>query len=143
MSKVKHLLRKLHIGGGFNEHQRLVETRPVLNPSINPSLNPSPSASSSGSGTLGRTGAESAVGDRTEGESGIDYNLLEEEFQVQLALAISASHPDVREEAESVQIDTAKRMSLGCRSASVTETDALVEFLSLRYWVCFSLDGLV
>ncbi|XP_044471861.1 serine/threonine-protein kinase EDR1 isoform X3 [Mangifera indica] len=134
MSKVKHLLRKLHIGGGFNEHQRLVETRPVLNPSINPSPNPSPSASSSGSGTLGRTGAESAVGDRTEGESGIDYNLLEEEFQVQLALAISASHPDVREEAESVQIDTAKRMSLGCRSASVTETDALVEFLSLRYW---------
>lgn len=144
MSKVKHLLRKLHIGGGLNEHQRLGETRPVLNPSPNPSPNPSSSTSSSGSGTMGRIGAvESAVVDRTEGESGVDYNLLEEEFQVQLALAISASDPDVREEAESAQIDTAKRMSLGCRSASVTETDALVEFLSLRYWVCFSLDGLV
>ncbi|KAJ0031864.1 hypothetical protein Pint_12953 [Pistacia integerrima] len=135
MSKVKHLLRKLHIGGGLNEHQRLGETQPVLNPSPNPSPNPSSSTSSSGSGTMGRIGAvESAVGDRTEGESGIDYNFLEEEFQVQLALAISASDPDVREEAESAQIDTAKRMSLGCRSASVTDTDALVEFLSLRYW---------
>ncbi|XP_044464096.1 serine/threonine-protein kinase EDR1-like isoform X2 [Mangifera indica] len=131
MSKMKHLLRKLHIGGGLNEHHRLGETRPETNPSPNPSS----STSSSDPGTMGRMGVvESVVGDRTEGEGGVDYNLLEEEYQVQLALAISASDPDVREEAESAQIDTAKRMSLGCRSASVTETDAFVEFLSLRYW---------
>lgn len=141
MSKVKHLLRKLHIGGGLNEHQRLPDARPVINPSPSPSPGPSPNAtpssSSPSSGTLGRIGAvESAASDRRDGDSGVDFNLLEEEFQVQLALAISASDPDAREKVESAQIDAAKRMSLGCRSASVTETDALVEFLSLRYWVC-------
>ncbi|XP_006475934.1 serine/threonine-protein kinase EDR1 isoform X3 [Citrus sinensis] len=139
MSKVKHLLRKLHIGGGLNEHQRLPDARPVINPSPSPSPSPSPNAtpssSSPSSGTLGRIGAvESAASDRRDGDSGVDFNLLEEEFQVQLALAISASDPDAREKVESAQIDAAKRMSLGCRSASVTETDALVEFLSLRYW---------
>ncbi|KAL5769066.1 hypothetical protein ACOSP7_015622 [Xanthoceras sorbifolium] len=133
MSKMKHILRKLHIGGGLNDHQRLAEARPVV--STSPTQNPSTSSSSSGSGTMGRIGTvESPAADPTPSDTGVDFNLLEEEFQVQLALAISASDPDVREEAESAQIDAAKRMSLGCRSAAVTDADALVEFLSLRYW---------
>uniref|UniRef100_A0A803NG18 non-specific serine/threonine protein kinase n=1 Tax=Cannabis sativa TaxID=3483 RepID=A0A803NG18_CANSA len=85
---MKHLLRKLHIGGGgINEqqHQRLGETtRP-------------------------------------------------EEFQVQLALAISASDPDSREDPESAQIDAAKRISLGC-SAAVSDNKGRVDILSLHYW---------
>ncbi|KAG4195054.1 hypothetical protein ERO13_A06G089200v2 [Gossypium hirsutum] len=127
MPKMKHLLRKLHIGGGLNEHQRLTETQPVV--SSSPSTNStgqetassfsSSSASSVGSGTLGRIGAvESAGGDRTAGDE-VDFNLLEEEFQMQLALAISASDP------ETAHIDAAKRFS---------GAGTFVELLSLRYW---------
>ncbi|XWS17642.1 hypothetical protein CRYUN_Cryun33cG0085000 [Craigia yunnanensis] len=134
MSKMKHLLRKLHIGGGLNEHQRLAEARPVISPSPSPSPSPNStnvtgpvttysSSSSVSSGTMGRIGAvESVEGDRAAGDE-VDFNLLEEEFQMQLALAISASDP------ETAQIDAAKRISL-----AGTDTNAFVEFLSLRYW---------
>lgn len=148
---MRHLLRKLHIGGGINDHQRLAETRPVTSPNSNSnppassstpsSLSPS-AASTSGSATMGRIGAvESVGGDRTAGDSVggggcMDFNFLEEEFQVQLALAISASDPKSREDPESAQIDAAKRISLGC-SPSVVNTPALVDDLSLRYWVSF------
>ncbi|KAM2925300.1 hypothetical protein FF1_042828 [Malus domestica] len=148
MSKMKHLLRKLHIGGGLNEHQRLAETRPVTSP--NTDLNPlaSSPASSTGSATMGRIAAVESVSDRTAGgESGVsrsgsgsgsgggvDFNFLEEEFQVQLALAISASDPDSRDDPETAQIDAAKRISLGCSASTVTDTQAPCDMLSLRYW---------
>ncbi|XVF35341.1 hypothetical protein REPUB_Repub18cG0137300 [Reevesia pubescens] len=139
MSKMKHLLRKLHIGGGLNEHQRLADARPVISPSQGPSpysnsnsnlsnvtgpaTTTSSSSSSVSSATMGRIGAvESVGGDRTAGDE-VDFNLLEEEFQMQLALAISASDP------ETAQIDAAKRISL-----AGTDTNAFVELLSLRYW---------
>lgn len=71
----------------------------------------------------------------------MDFNLLEEEFQVQLALAISASDPDAREDP---QIDAAKRISLGsCSSVASNVSDALVHSLSLRYWVSTPLHFLV
>ncbi|KAG7941258.1 hypothetical protein I3843_16G030600 [Carya illinoinensis] len=141
MSKMKHLLRKLHIGGGLNEHHRLGETRPSTN--LIPSPGPSPntlasSSSASGSVTMGRIGADESVVDRMVEDGGGgdgygDFYLLEEEFQMQLALAISASDPDGREDPETAQIDAAKRISLGC-SAPVSDSQALVKFLSLRYW---------
>lgn len=150
MSKMKHLLRKLHIGGGgINDHHRLASsesTRP--SPSLSPTPSQSPSASESSSsahgGGMGRIVAvesSSSVGDRTVTDGGgvvaaaeVDFNLLEEEFQVQLALAISASDPDSREDPETAQIDAAKRISLG-GSASISDNQALVKFLSPRYWV--------
>lgn len=142
MPKMKHLLRKLHIGGGLNEHHRFGDTRPV--PSPTPSPTAPASSSSAGSSTsvdatVGRTGTFESVGDRMAWDGGasdgcVDFNLLEEEFQVQLALAISASDPDGREDPETAQIDAAKRISLGC-SAPVSDSQALVKFLSLRYWV--------
>ncbi|XP_022750095.1 serine/threonine-protein kinase EDR1-like [Durio zibethinus] len=136
MTKMKHLLRKLHIGGGLNEQKRSEEARPVIGPSPSPSRNSNSNSNSTGStttassssfsvssGTMGRIGAvESVGGDRTAGDK-VDFNLLEEEFQMQLALAISASDP------ETAQIDAAKRISLAS-----TDTNAFVEFLSLRYW---------
>ena len=150
MSKMKHLLRKLHIGGGgINDHHRLASsesTRPSPNLSPTPSQSPSASESSSSAhgGGMGRIGAvessSSSVGDRTVTDGGgvvaaeVDFNLLEEEFQVQLALAISASDPDSREDPETAQIDAAKRISLG-GSASISDNQALVKFLSPRYWV--------
>ncbi|GMI81394.1 MAPKKK delta-1 [Hibiscus trionum] len=139
MPKMKHLLRKLHIGSGLNEQQRLAEAQPVISPSPAPSPNSNSisnsmnvtgvetathsESSSVSSGTMGRTGAvESVGGDRTAGDE-VDFGLLEEEFQMQLALAISASDP------ETVQIDAAKKISL-----AGSDTSSSVEFLSLRYW---------
>lgn len=139
---MKHLLRKLHIGGGFNEHQRLGEALPVSSPTSNPdpsaaSASSSASTSTSSSATMGGIGTVEPVGDRSAVDGGCaDFNFLEEEFQVQLALAISASDPDSREDPESAQIDAVKRISLG-GSAAVTDSRTLVDILSIRYWVRF------
>ncbi|GMN35991.1 hypothetical protein TIFTF001_005679 [Ficus carica] len=143
---MKHLLRKLHIGGGLNDHQRLGETRPVSTPiDSNPnSSGPSTAAgSSSPAAMVGRIGAvDSAAVDSSSSSGGgvgggggecLDFNFLEEEFQVQMALAISASDPDAREDTESAQIDAAKRISLGC-ATPVAASQALVDILSLHYW---------
>lgn len=157
MSKMKHLLRKLHIGGGINEHQRLSDARPVTRPSSSPSPGPSPNSNPSGSSssgsssslsmasstTMGRLEAVESVVDPAApgdvvGGGCVDFNALEEEFQVQLAMAISASDPDSRQDTESAQIDAAKRMSLGC-SPTVSGSKALAEFLSLQYWVFLQL----
>ncbi|GLT69970.1 hypothetical protein SLA2020_420780 [Shorea laevis] len=61
MSKMKHLLRKLHIGGGLNEHQRFGEARPTTNPSPSPtsSTPASSSSTSGGSATMGESGPSS------------------------------------------------------------------------------------
>ncbi|XP_059452879.1 probable serine/threonine-protein kinase SIS8 isoform X2 [Corylus avellana] len=134
MSKMKHILRKLHIGGGINEHQRFGEARPTTNPSPSPSPStPASSSSTSGSATMGRIGAVEPADDRTAVDGCVDFNLLEEEFQMQMALAISASDPDAREDPETAQINAAKRISLGC-AAPVPDSQAVVKFLSLRYW---------
>ncbi|KAL6208015.1 hypothetical protein ACLB2K_018967 [Fragaria x ananassa] len=141
MSKMKHLLRKLHIGsGGLNDHQAAAPS-PVAN--LNPAAS-SPASSSSGStAAMGRNAAAvESVSDRGSGDGGgsgsggggVDFNFLEEEFQVQLALAISASDPDSRDDPETAQIDAAKRISLGCAASSRADTRAPFQMLSLRYW---------
>ncbi|EEF45788.1 serine/threonine-protein kinase EDR1 [Ricinus communis] len=140
MSKMKHLLRKLHIGGGINDHQRLAETtaattatRPVVNPSAaaSSSIAAVESSSSSSSPPLAVVDGSSIS---SSGGGAADFSLLEEEFQVQLALAISVSDPDMRTDPESAQIDAAKRISLGCPVSSVSVSDAVNQSLSLRYW---------
>ncbi|XP_022940249.1 probable serine/threonine-protein kinase SIS8 [Cucurbita moschata] len=144
MSKMKHLLRKLHIGGGLNEHQRLSDSQPATRPTSTPCPNSnssvSPSSGSSSSVAMPSSTTMEAVEsvvDRTASgdvDGGcVDFNALEEEFQMQLAMAISASDPDSRQDTESAQIDAAKRMSLGC-SPSISGSKALAEFLSLQYW---------
>ncbi|XP_042507381.1 probable serine/threonine-protein kinase SIS8 isoform X2 [Macadamia integrifolia] len=154
MSKMKHLLRKLHIGGAVNEHQRLGETRPSNSSSSSSSSSSSTWSSSSSSSSAAVSSVSSSTGstltrnrvvdssERTSGgavqavassDSSADFSFFEEEYQVQLALAISASDPDGREDPEAVQIKAAKRMSLGC-PASVSADETLVEYLSLRYW---------
>ncbi|EOA19935.1 hypothetical protein CARUB_v10000185mg [Capsella rubella] len=150
MSKMKHLLRKLHIGGssgvggGFGDHHRLDDsTRPMIDPSPIPSTSPSPASTSSVSSSSGFGANASATMPRLETlepvgrdlapVDGVDFNLMEEEYQVQLAMAISVSDPDPRENADTAQLDAAKRISLGV-SAPVTDADSAVDFLSLRYW---------
>lgn len=81
--------------------------------------------------------------------SGSDFSLFEEEYQVQLALALSASdNSGGVEDLDSVQMKAAKRMSLvssakaevGVGSSRGSREESLMDFLSLRYWVSFSLD---
>ena len=112
---------------------------------LNPSASSS-SASASSSGTMGRIRpVESATADCMTADGGsasvgggsecVDFNFLEE-FQVQLALAISALDPDARDDPESTQINAAKRISLGC-SAPRSDSASLVDILSLHYLVNF------
>lgn len=122
MSKVKHFLRKLHIGD-HHHHGR----PPVLDPS--PQTTPSqPLASTSPSSS---DVPQTAMSSDTEGSSNSNFNFFEEEFQMQLALAISVSDPGQNcVDPEIAQINVAKQISLGC-----TPSQNLAEFMSLRYWV--------
>lgn len=119
MSKMKHLLRKLHIGGGggddFADHHRIATTSASVSPT--PQTTPSSSVSALTSGV-------------SAADKSVEFNFFEEEFQMQLALAISVSDPETREDAETAQIKAAKQRSLGFSCS-----DTVVEFLSLRYWV--------
>ncbi|XP_076891508.1 putative serine/threonine-protein kinase SIS8 [Bidens hawaiensis] len=108
MSKMKHLLRKLHIGGTSTDHTNRLTV-------------PDTSASSS------QPDVNDAVNDHSN--STVDSSFFEEEFQMQLALAISVSSGSAQPDAESAQINAAKQRSLGC-----SPSESFVEFLSLRYW---------
>lgn len=120
MSKVKHFLRKLHIG----DHHH--HARP-------PALNPSPRATPSQ--TLTSTSPpsdlpETTISSENESPNG-SINFFEEEFQMQLALAISVSDQGQNcVDPETAQINAAKQISLGC-----SPSQNLAELLSLRYWV--------
>lgn len=140
MSKMKHLLRKLHIGGGFNDNNnRLAAADPS---SRSPATTTFHSSSSSPSmlPIVDGTGADLSstaqnVNDISN-SSTVDSNFFEEEFQMQLALAISVSSGSVetgQPDAETEQIKAAKQRSLGC-----SPSEPFVEFLSLRYWVMYS-----
>ncbi|KAL1353454.1 hypothetical protein HN51_017401 [Arachis hypogaea] len=141
MPKMKHLLRKLHIGGATTATpttaiHHVPPPPPIIAPSTSsasssalPSptpivVDPIPNPSSTTTTSISNS------------ENGVvsDFGLLEEEeFQMQLALAISASDPDVHKDPESAQIDAAKQISLGYE-ASLSDTQGLVQFQSLRYW---------
>ncbi|KAL0297219.1 UNVERIFIED_CONTAM: putative serine/threonine-protein kinase SIS8 [Sesamum radiatum] len=105
MSKVKHLLRKLHIGD-HHHHGR----PPALDPS--PQTTPSqPSTLSSPSSDLPQT----TLSSENDSSSSSNFNFFEEEFQMQLALAISVSDPGQNcVDSETAQINAAKQISLGC-----------------------------
>uniref|UniRef100_A0A6V7QQ37 non-specific serine/threonine protein kinase n=1 Tax=Ananas comosus var. bracteatus TaxID=296719 RepID=A0A6V7QQ37_ANACO len=143
---MKHLLRKLHIGGGGGggggvdhhpqhpHHQRLGDpspkpTTPLPPPPLQASAASSSSSSSSSSSAASSRGraneeAEEARGSGSRGETsglavagdGGSFS-FEEEYQMQLALAISTSDPDGLEDPDLVQMKAAKRMSLGCSAA--------------------------
>ncbi|KZV37293.1 kinase family protein [Dorcoceras hygrometricum] len=107
MSKVKHFLRKLHIG----DHNHQTPSQPSTSSLPSPSDLPV---------------AASSLADEAES----NFNFFEEEFQVQLALAISVSDPgQSADDRETAQIDAAKQISLGFSSSQ-----GLSDFLSLRYW---------
>ncbi|XP_008813796.4 serine/threonine-protein kinase EDR1 isoform X2 [Phoenix dactylifera] len=63
-----------------------------------------------------------------------DYFSSEEEFQVQLALAISASKEDFRDDPDGDQIRAAKLLSLGGHRMDQKREDGTADSLSRRYW---------
>ncbi|GKV53496.1 hypothetical protein SLEP1_g60017, partial [Rubroshorea leprosula] len=116
---MKHIFKKLHKGHN-HESNRTNETPPPPPPSpscatdhqrtMSGNSPTSPSTSSPSRATvltsLGNTRAASTV----SASNGTDYMLSEEEFQVQLALAISASNS---EDPQKDQIHAATLLSLG------------------------------
>ncbi|XP_024993761.1 serine/threonine-protein kinase EDR1-like isoform X2 [Cynara cardunculus var. scolymus] len=139
MSKMKHLLRKLHIGGSCNDNNhRLAAADTSSRPPATTTLHSSSPSSSSPSilpiidGTAAvLSSAVENVSDNSN-SSTVDSNFFEEEFQMQLALAISVSSGSAQTgqpDAETAQIKAAKQRSLGC-----SPSESFVEYLSLRYW---------
>ncbi|KAK1313433.1 Serine/threonine-protein kinase EDR1 [Acorus calamus] len=75
------------------------------------------------------------------GGGGEDYFTSEEEFQVQLALAISASNTDFRDDPHNDQIRAATLLSLGKHKINPErEEESIAESLSRRYWDYSVLD---
>lgn len=66
-----------------------------------------------------------------------DYMSSEEEFQIQLALAISASNSEFRDDPEKHHIRAATMLSLGTHKMDTAreKNDAAAEALSRHYWV--------
>ncbi|XP_020531650.1 serine/threonine-protein kinase EDR1 isoform X2 [Amborella trichopoda] len=127
MSKMKYFLRKLRIGGSgdgsVNNNRGTTSSSSAASSSLELRSQPEASISSSSPATL--------HSDRISEEAGVDYNLVEEEYQVQLALAISASDPGAGDDPDSLQIKAAKRISMGfCPSPG----NSFAELLSHRYW---------
>jgi hypothetical protein len=141
--RMKNIFKKLHIGSSHDSPHRSNETPPpvpspscaaedvqssgtstVTPTSSSPSTAPVPAAFSGGGGV-------SAVVNRQ------DFFSSEEEFQVQLALAISASNSEFRsDDPEKDQIHAATLLSLGGhRIDSTGNKDDVAEALSRQYWV--------
>ncbi|GER32552.1 kinase family protein [Striga asiatica] len=123
MSKVKHFLRKLHIGDHHLRPPAALDPSPRTDspPAAQPPATSLPSPSDS-----------AQVATDNGSSSGGSFNFFEEEFQMQLAMAISVSDPgQSRVDPETAQINAAKQISLGCSPSQKPS-----EFMSLRYWSC-------
>ncbi|KAK9076103.1 hypothetical protein SSX86_004436 [Deinandra increscens subsp. villosa] len=130
MSKMKHLFRKFHIGGGYNVNNTRLPASADTS-SRPPATPPPPQPIIDGIGAVLSSSSGENVNDHSN-SSTVDSNFFEEEFQMQLALAISVSSGSVeagQPDAETAQIKAAKQRSLGC-----SPSESFVEFLSLRYW---------
>ncbi|KAJ4956208.1 hypothetical protein NE237_012991 [Protea cynaroides] len=139
---MKHIFKKLHFGGNHDPNRSneipaqslssscTSDQRPTSGQNSGHSpASPSSSTSSSPAPATTPSAPTSVAIDRT------DYFSSEEEFQIQLALAISASNSEVREDRDNDQIRAATLLSLGrFRVDSEREVDEAAESLSRRYW---------
>ncbi|EPS59026.1 hypothetical protein M569_15785 [Genlisea aurea] len=121
MSKVKHLLRKLHIGDHQHHGRASALDASAQSSSLQQSNSTSPSFDLPPQSTLSSESENS--------NQGTSFSFLEEEFQMQLALAISVSDQGRSGvDSETAQIDAAKQISLGN-----SPSENLGEFMSLRF----------
>ncbi|THG05977.1 hypothetical protein TEA_000235 [Camellia sinensis var. sinensis] len=148
---MKHIFKKLHIGGNHDPN-RSNEVPSTVSPTCgsdhrvassgqtsaqspaSPSTSSSPSTAVSPA-TVTTTPAESAVNTQ-------DYYSSEEEYQVQLALALSVSGRESGDDPEKDQIRAVTLLSLGRHgSNSIRERDeAAADLLSRQYWGYSVLD---
>ncbi|GLT30794.1 hypothetical protein SLA2020_055820 [Shorea laevis] len=139
---MKHIFKKLHKGHN-QEPNRTNETPPPPSPSCAtdhqrpmPGNSPtSPSTSSPAPATVPPSAGNATEASTVSASNGTDYMLSEEEFQVQLALAISASNS---EDPEKDQIRAATLLSLGGHHQMDTGKDreeVPAEDLWRHYWV--------
>ncbi|KAK7277864.1 hypothetical protein RJT34_22883 [Clitoria ternatea] len=142
--RMKNIFKKLHIGStssnnNNNDPHRSNEIPPsVPSPSCAAdqaqsfaAAPPSPSSSSPSTAVVapGGGGGVTPVVNRQ------DFFSSEEEFQVQLALAISASNSEFREDPEKDQIHAATLLSLGGHRIDASRSkDDVAEVLSRQYW---------
>ncbi|KAJ9180154.1 hypothetical protein P3X46_008433 [Hevea brasiliensis] len=147
---MKHIFKKLHIGSSHEPH-RSNETPPsppyTSDPRTAPGNAPAspPSTSSSPVSTVTATTIPPAA---NNSNNRTDYFSSEEEFQVQLALAISASNSDFKDDPEKDQIRAATLLSLGGNhhhnhhriDVGREKGEAAAEALSRQYWEYNVLD---
>ncbi|KAG4395492.1 hypothetical protein AAZX31_20G215600 [Glycine max] len=147
--RMKNIFKKLHIGSSHDPHRSNEPSPPVPSPSCatdqsqsSAATPPSPSSASPSPSpstlvvtpSCGGGGASPVVNRQ-------DFFSSEEEFQVQLALAISASNSEFREDPEKDQIHAATLLSLGGhRIDSTRNKDDVAEALSRQYWEYNVLD---
>nr|ACQ57002.1 EDR1 [Glycine max] len=144
---MKNIFKKLHIGSSHDPHRSNEASPSVPSPSCvadqsqsSAATPASPSSASASASTVvvtpgGGGGGASPVMNRQ------DFFSSEEEFQVQLALAISASNSEFREDPEKDQIHAATLLSLGGhRIDSARNKDDVAEALSRQYWEYNVLD---
>ncbi|KAK6911446.1 hypothetical protein RJ641_023539, partial [Dillenia turbinata] len=140
---MKHIFKKLHLGSNHdpnrtNENPQSTtaatsSSSPLSCATDNRPFSGMPPASPS---STSPSNAAAPAG-QTTNNSQSDYFLSEEEFQVQLALAISASNSEIRDgdDPEKDQIRAATLLSLGRHQfSSVRDKNDAAEPLSRRYW---------
>lgn len=153
---MKHIFKKFHIGSNHEPNRSNENPSPVAAASSSPCVSdnrpatapgqtsgnspPSPSSSPSLATTSPGGGNVTQV---SVPPNRSDYFSSEEEFQVQLALAISASNSDFRDDPEKDQIRAATLLSLGNHRIDSTARDQgdAAEVLSRQYWVRFLLSA--
>ncbi|OAY44153.1 serine/threonine-protein kinase EDR1 [Manihot esculenta] len=147
---MKHIFKKLHIGSNHEPHRSNEtpssppytsdhRTAPANLPASPPSTSSSPASTVTGA-TISSPANNS--------NSRTDYFSSEEEFQVQLALAISASNSEFRDDPEKDQIRAATLLSLGGNNhhnhhridVGREKGEAAAEALSRQYWEYNVLD---
>uniref|UniRef100_A0A2N9ERV3 EDR1/CTR1/ARMC3-like peptidase-like domain-containing protein n=1 Tax=Fagus sylvatica TaxID=28930 RepID=A0A2N9ERV3_FAGSY len=159
---MKHIFKKLHIGSNHdptrsNENPNVNSATSSTSPSFAPDQRPvsgqnsgaappaspstatatSPASNAAGLGTVSSAAAAAAAG-----ANRADYISSEEEFQVQLALAISASNSEFRDDPEKDQIRAATLLSLGGHRRDLVrdKEEVSAETLSRQYWEYNVLD---
>ncbi|CAE5956910.1 unnamed protein product [Arabidopsis arenosa] len=144
---MKHIFKKLHRGGNQEQQNRTNDAAPPSDQNRNhvSAANPPQATSSSVSETLPVTGATSSMASPspTAASNRADYMSSEEEYQVQLALAISASNSQSSEDPEKHQIRAATLLSLGSHQRMDSRRDSsevVAQRLSRQYWEYGVLD---
>ncbi|GMI79229.1 ENHANCED DISEASE RESISTANCE 1 [Hibiscus trionum] len=148
---MKHIFKKLHIGGSHDPNRPSTNETSPSSVADNPRAtaeNSPPSPTSSSPVTTSTVPVSSSMGFSTPSSAvtpsnrASDYMLSEEEFQVQLALAISASNSDdpkkdQMRETDFLSLGGHHQMDLG---VGRDEDDVVAEALARQYWEYNVLD---